>query len=67
MIIGMSIGHEKRRLTLDAWKAKAEVISETIRNTTCAEQAVFMREFVMDRVDVIVVVYSDKVAESRVA
>ena len=63
----MSIGHEKRRLTLDAWKAQADVISETIGNTTRAEKAVFMREFVMDRVDVVVVVYPSEAAKSCVA
>ena len=63
----MSIGHEKRRLTLDAWKAQAKIVSETIGNTTQAEQSLFMREFVMDRVDVVVVVYSNEAAKSCVA
>ena len=62
----MSISHEKRRLTLDAWKAQTEVISETIGNTTRAEQAVFVREFVMDRVEVVVVVDSSEAAKSCV-
>ena len=62
IVIGMPVCHEERRLTLDSWKARAEVISKTIGNTTRAEHAVLMREFAVNRVDVIVVIYSNEAA-----
>jgi len=63
----MSVCYEKWRLTLDAWKAQAEVISKTIGNSAQAEHAVSMREFIMNRVDIVVIVYSNDAAESCVA
>src|SRR5882757_3048765 len=62
----MSICPEKRRLTLNTWNAQAEIISKTEGNTAQVEQAVFVREFVMDRVDVVVVVDSNEAAKSCV-
>ena len=67
IVIGMSVGYEKWRLTLGAWKAQAEVVSKTIGNSTQAEHAVSMREFTMNRIDIVVVVYSEEAAESCVA
>ena len=65
--IEMAVRHEKRWLMLEAWKAQAEVVSKTIGNATRAEHAVLMSEFTMNRVDVVVVVYSGEIAESCVA
>src|SRR5262245_4741582 len=67
IVIEMSVGHEKWRLTLHAWKTQAEVISKTIRNSTQAKHAVSMREFIVNRVDIVAVVKSDEAAESCVA
>ena len=66
IIIEMAVCGEKRRSILEAWKAEAEVISETIRDTTRAEYAVSMRKFAVNRVDIIVEIYSSDGAESCV-
>jgi len=67
VVVGMTICSEKRRLTLEAWKAKTEVVGETIGDTERPEHAVFMCEFAVNRVDIVVVVYSNEAAESCVA
>jgi len=63
----MAVYRDERRSTFKARKMQAEVISKTIENATRAECTVFMRKFAVNRVDVIVIVYSGERAESCVA
>jgi hypothetical protein len=63
----MAVCPEKRQLTLESWKAQTEVVGETIGDTTRVKHPVFMREFAVNRVDVIVIIYSNEAAESCVA
>ncbi|HEY3038578.1 MAG TPA: hypothetical protein VGJ66_07560 [Pyrinomonadaceae bacterium] len=67
IVIGMAVCPEKRQLTLESWKAQTEVVGETIGDTTRVKHPVFMREFAVNRVDVIVIIYSNEAAESCVA
>ena len=66
IVIEMAVCREKRRSILEARKAEAEVVSKTIRDTTRAEYAVSMRKFAVNRVDIIVEIYSSEGAESCV-
>ena len=63
----MAISLKERLVALERGKTQAKVVSETIGDTTRVKNAIFVGKVAMDRVDVIVIVYSNEAAESCVA
>src|SRR5882762_4149998 len=67
IIIGMTICSYKRRVALKGRKTQAEIVSKTVGDPARAEHTKFVGKLAMNRVDVVVEVYSGEAAESCVA
>ena len=63
----MPVCRQERRISVKRGKAQTEVISKAMEDPARAEHAKLMGEFAMNRVDIIIEVYSREAAESCVA
>ena len=66
-IIKVAIRRYVRWFALKGRKTQAEVVSETVRESARTKHAKFVGKLAMNRVDVVIEVYSSEVAESGVA